>query len=358
VSDPTPHPFPRPPAAPAHELVGPAELLRELVGQTPPLLLDVRPASDRRYVHLEGDRSIPLAELPGRLGELPRERRILVYCHYGGDALRAAELLRKSGFPRVASLEGGIDEYARLERPEIGRYGGAQEADYLLLLQMPRPETGCLAYLLGDPDERTAIAVDPGAEPAPYLAELSLRDWTLAAVVETHTHADHRAGHAALSAKTGAPIYLSGRSPAAYPHRPLTEGEELRFGRHSLTVLETPGHTRDHLSLRVGARVFTGDTLLLGSCGRTDLGDGNPELLWESLTGKLLALPDETEVYPAHYGPRHALAQRYVSTIGFERRTNEALTTGSREAFLKYMTEGWPPKPAEFDRIVAENLAG
>jgi hypothetical protein len=79
--------------------------------------------------------------------------------------------------------------------------------------------------------------------------------------------------------------------------------------------------------------------------------------LFESLTQKLLTLPDVTEVYPAHFGRRHALVERYCSTIGFERVTNEALNQGSRSAFLAYMTEGWPPKPADFDRIVSENLA-
>ncbi|EQD67107.1 beta-lactamase domain protein, partial [mine drainage metagenome] len=176
-------------------------------------------------------------------------------------------------------------------------------------------------------------------------------------IVETHTHADHLAGHAALRAATGAPIYTSHRSPAAYPHRPLTDGEGIRFGREEITVLETPGHTLDHVTLRVREQAFTGDTLLIGSCGRTDLGGGDPDRLYESLTDKLLRLPSATEVYPAHYGAQHALPDRYVSTIGFERRTNEALTLGSREAFLRYMTEGWPPKPAEFDRIVAANLA-
>jgi hydroxyacylglutathione hydrolase len=79
-------------------------------------------------------------------------------------------------------------------------------------------------------------------------------------------------------------------------------------------------------------------------------------MLYESLTGKILRLPDTTEVYPAHFGRRHALAERYCSTVGFERATNEALNQADRATFLAYMTEGWPPKPAEFDRIVAENL--
>ncbi|MCI4334120.1 MAG: MBL fold metallo-hydrolase [Thermoplasmata archaeon] len=353
-----PHPFPRAPSEEPVRLVAAAELVREIDGPDPPVLVDVRPAFERAITHLERDRSIPLAELPSRLSELPRGHRIVVYDHLGAVAVRAAQFLARAGFASVAALEGGIDELARLERPELGRYAAPGAADGVFLVQLPRPSTGCLAYLLADLDERRAIIVDPGAEPEPYLGWLKERAWTLGAIVETHTHADHRAGHAALSARTGARIYLSAQSPAAYPHLRLSQGEELRFGRHAMEILETPGHTQDHLSLRVGGRVFTGDTLLLGSCGRTDLGDGDPERLWESLTQKLLALPAATEVYPAHYGPRHALPQRYVSTIGIERSTNEALTQGSREAFLQYMTSGWPPKPEEFDRIVHENLSG
>jgi sulfur dioxygenase len=130
----------------------------------------------------------------------------------------------------------------------------------------------------------------------------------------------------------------------------------MEIGRAEVVAYETPGHTRDHLTLRVADKAFTGDTLLLGSCGRSDLGDGDPGLLWESLTERILRFPDDTEVFPAHYGRRHALPEKFSSTVGFERRTNEAVLTGSREAFLKYMSEGWPPKPADFDRIVRENL--
>ncbi|MCI4345466.1 MAG: MBL fold metallo-hydrolase [Thermoplasmata archaeon] len=353
-----PHPFPRTVSPGECERIRADELRRYLAGSDRPLLLDVRPTAERTYARIEGDRAIPLAELPSRLEELPKDRRIVAYGHYGEEGASAAKLLCASGFPRSASLEGGIEEYARLVAPEVGRYAPPDAPDGLLLLQLPRLETGCLAYLLADVDEKVAVMLDPGAEPEPYLALLADRGWRLGAIVETHTHADHRAGHAALAARTGAPIYLSHRSPAQYPHRGLTEGEELRFGSHALRVLETPGHTRDHLSLRSAGRVFTGDTLLIGSCGRTDLADGDPELLWESLRTKLLALPDATEVLPAHFGARHALVDRYVSSIGLERRTNEALLLPTREGFLAYMREGWPPKPAEFDRIVGENLAG
>ena len=204
----------------------------------------------------------------------------------------------------------------------------------LWLRQFPRPETGCLAYLVGDRESGTAVVIDPGHDPAPYLRALSEGDWSLAGIVETHTHADHLAGHAALHAKTGAPIFVSRRSPAQYSHRSLSEGDSVPFGADAVGVLETPGHTRDHLTLRVRDKIFTGDTLLIGACGRTDLGDGSPEMLYESLTGKILRFPDTTEVYPAHFGRRHALPERYCSTVGFERATNEALNQADRATFL------------------------
>jgi glyoxylase-like metal-dependent hydrolase (beta-lactamase superfamily II) len=354
----TPHPYVRPPRSGAVPLVAPKELRALLDGPDPPLLVDVRSGSERRLAHLPGDRHLPLDELPHALEGLPRDRAIVLYDHLGFRGRVAAEYLLDRGFGRVAALEGGIEEYSRVVDPSVGRYSDDHRGAELVVRQMPRRDTGCLAYFVGDPVARVAVVIDPGHEVEPYRAALADGGWSLAAIVETHTHADHLAGHAALHAATDAPIFVSHRSPAEYPHRRLAEGEAIPFGSQELVVLETPGHTMDHLTLRLRDQIFTGDTLLLGSCGRTDLGGGSPDRLWESLTGKLLRLPAETEVYPAHFGPHHALPDRFVSTLGFERATNEALLQPTREAFVVYMTEGWPPKPKDFDRIVHANLVG
>jgi glyoxylase-like metal-dependent hydrolase (beta-lactamase superfamily II)/rhodanese-related sulfurtransferase len=353
-----PPPFFRPPRVGAVPLIAPAALFALLASESPPYLLDVRSEAERRIARIPSDHHVPLHALPGALNALPRDRPVVAYDHLGFMAREAVGFLQQHGFPFSAALEGGLDEYARVADPAIPRYDGDTRGVDLVVRQIPRPDSGCLAYFVGDPDEKVGIMIDPGRDVAGYLEFLRGEGWTLDAIVETHTHADHLAGHAAMHAATDAPIFVSHRSPAQYPHRRLTEGEAIRFGRDELRVLETPGHTRDHLTLRVRDKIFTGDTLLLGGCGRTDLGDGSPELLWESLTEKLLALPESTEVYPAHYGARHALAERYVSTLGFERATNEALGQRTREAFLTYMTEGWPPKPANFDSIVKTNLEG
>jgi glyoxylase-like metal-dependent hydrolase (beta-lactamase superfamily II) len=355
---PLPHPYFRPPRVGAAPLVAPRVLRSLLEGVSPPYLLDVRPLAEHEIAALPGDHCIPLHALASSLSSLPHDRPIVAYDHLGHLAREAVGFLQDHGFPFSAALEGGLDEFSRVADPGIPRYDLDSRGVDLVVRQLPRPASGCLAYFVGDPEEKVGIMVDPGREVDPYLAFLRRDEWRLTAIVETHTHADHLAGHAALRAATDAPIYLSHRSPAQYPHRLLTDGEALPFGREELRVLETPGHTRDHLTLRVRDKIFTGDTLLLGSCGRTDLADGSPDLLWESLTEKLLRLPDATEVYPAHYGPAHALADRYVSSLGFEKATNEALTQPSRAAFVSYMTDGWPPKPTSFEQIVKTNLEG
>ena len=353
-----PHPFFRPPRVGAVPLIAPRALLALLESSAPPFLLDVRAESERRIARIPGDHHVPLHTLAASLNSLPRDRPVVAYDHVGFMAREAVGYLQQHGFPFSAALEGGLDEYARTADPAIARYDIDTQGVDLLVRQIPRPDSGCLAYFVGDPDEKVGVMIDPGRDVGGYLEFLKDEGWSLAAIVETHTHADHLAGHSAMHAATDAPIYVSHRSPAQYPHRVLTEGEAVPFGRDEIRILETPGHTRDHLTLRIRDKIFTGDTLLLGSCGRTDLADGSPDLLWESLTDKLLHLPESTEVYPAHYGSHHALAERYVSTLGFERATNEALGQPTREAFLAYMTEGWPPKPVHFDSIVRTNLEG
>ena len=360
VSDPAngpPHPFPENWADPSEPGVEPRDLAMTLASPNPPLLLDIRSGDERALASFPETLWIPLEELPRRVAEVPRDRAVVVFDSFGHHSNHAVRILYHAGHPWVAELKGGFDGYARDVDPTLPRFVDAPEPDPVLLFQLPRPATGCLAYLLGDAAQREAVVIDPGADPDPYLAILREHNWRLRAIVETHTHADHLAGHARLHERTDAPIWLGRRSPAEYPHRSLAEGDHLEFGDTSITTIETPGHTRDHVSLLMGSKLFTGDTLLVGSCGRTDLGDGDPEALWESLRTKLQSLPPTTEVLPAHFGAHHALPERFSSTLAVESATNDALRLATREEFLRYMTEGWPPRPDDFDAIVRQNLA-
>src|SRR5690242_10899126 len=177
----------------------------------------------------------------------------------------------------------------------------------------------CLAhasYLIGDEETRTAAVVDPQRDVQRYLEAADRHGLKIRHVFLTHLHADFIAGHLELRNLTGAKIYLGARAQAEYAFTPMKDGDTLDFGKVRLKALETPGHTSESISLLVcdlardernPCAVLTGDTLFIGDVGRPDLRASlgwKPEdlarLLYASLHAKILGLPDNTLVYPAH----------------------------------------------------------
>jgi glyoxylase-like metal-dependent hydrolase (beta-lactamase superfamily II) len=137
-------------------------------------------------------------------------------------------------------------------------------------------------------------------------------------------------------------------SDAPYVDLKVDDGDVIRCGHVEFRVLHTPGHTEDSTCLLVGDRLFTGDTLLIGGCGRTDLPGGNPEKQYESLR-RLTALGDQIQVFPAHdYKPAY-------STLGEEKKNNSRMAIGSREEFVRFMTSLHPPLPRKFQLALEHN---
>ncbi|HEU5315091.1 MAG TPA: MBL fold metallo-hydrolase, partial [Chloroflexota bacterium] len=235
----------------------------------------------------------------------------------------------------------------------------------MIFRQVLYPATGCASYLLGCLSEETLAVVDPHeALVDEYVGRAAAAEARIVAIVETHVHADHRSGARALAEKTGAPIYLHAAADVDYAREAVRDGDVIELGNTLLRVAHTPGHTPDSMTL-LGADkkrgtddvwfALTGDTLFVGDAGRPDLyGDGSAEdfaaQLYGSLYGRLLALEDHVEVWPAHFlgsACGKGMSGKPASTIGFERRWNAALRLGSREAFVRHMLEGLPPAPAE-----------
>lgn len=228
---------------------------------------------------------------------------------------------------------------------------------------------GCLAhasYLIADEATGTAVAVDPQRDVDQYVEDAARHGFTLRYVFLTHFHADFLAGHLELRDRAGAAICLGARASAEYAFKPMKEGECLDFGQVRLEVLETPGHSPESICLLVYDlvrsrqrpwAVLTGDTLFIGDVGRPDLraslGWSSEELaglLYDSVQ-KLLALPDDTLVYPAHGAGSlcgKSLASETVSTIGVQRRYNYALQPMSREEFILLVTADQPDAPPYF----------
>jgi hydroxyacylglutathione hydrolase len=234
---------------------------------------------------------------------------------------------------------------------------------------------GCLAhasYLVGS--EGVAAVIDPQRDVDIYIDAAKQKGLKIEHVIETHLHADFVSGHHELAQRTGARIYLGAGSGATFPHTAVKDGDSIQFGNCRFDFLQTPGHTIESVCIAMTElaepsrprAVFTGDTLFVGDVGRPDLsGDRTPQelaaMLYKSLHEKLLNLPDETEIFPAHGAGSlcgRQMGSERSSTIGKERRTNYALQAPTCEEFIRLLTDSLPPRPEYFGREVELNRQG
>jgi hydroxyacylglutathione hydrolase len=222
----------------------------------------------------------------------------------------------------------------------------------MLFRQFLHEPLAAASYLIGCVAAGEAIVVDPGLPAESYVLFAADKGLRITHVIETHLHADYVSSGRALAALTGATIVLPDRAEARFTHQPLADGEELQIGKVMLRALHTPGHTPEHTSYLVfdtprAAQpwfVLTGDCLFVGDVGRADLIDlpnTGPDPLYTSIFERLLSLPDDVEIFPAHYGGSacggKAMSGKVSSTIGFERRFNWALQAPDRAAFTQWV---------------------
>lgn len=229
---------------------------------------------------------------------------------------------------------------------------------------------GCLAhasYMIADEGKKIAAVIDPQRDVEQYLKDAEANGFQIRYVFLTHFHADFVAGHIELRNKTGAKIYLGETAKAEYDFTPVKDGDVVEFGRVRLSILETPGHTPEGISLlvydldksdRTPQSVLTGDTLFIGDVGRPDLlasigatADELADMLFDSLHNKLMKLRDDTLVYPAHGAGSlcgKQLSNEEVSTIGDQRKYNYALQPMGKDAFKRLVTADQPDAPDYF----------
>jgi glyoxylase-like metal-dependent hydrolase (beta-lactamase superfamily II)/rhodanese-related sulfurtransferase len=213
---------------------------------------------------------------------------------------------------------------------------------------------GCKSYLFGCAETRAAVLIDPELSLIDhYLGSASQHGVHVRYVVDTHTHADHFSASRELSKRLGAPAAMHRLSPAPYADLRLDDGDMLIVGQLRVNVLHTPGHTRDSMCLVAPDRVFTGDTLLIGGTGRTDLPTGDPHALFESLFEKVLKLPPDTLVFPAH-----DYKGRTSSTIGAEIADNPRLQKKVRADFVAMMEKLDLAAPTHLTEALRTNMTG
>ena len=243
--------------------------------------------------------------------------------------------------------------------------------------QLLNDESGCASYLLGCKSRGQLAVVDPHVDLVDeYVALADAQGVPIVAVFETHVQADHVSGLPGLTARTGAAAYLPAGAGVEFDHHPLRDGEVVHLGNTEFQAIATPGHAQAHHAYLVTdhARaddpwmVLTGDALLVGDAGRPDLhahGENSVEemarSLYRSLTETLQSQPDHLIKYPAHYSGSvcgRGLSAHPASTIGFERRHNQALQHDSEEAFVESLIHDIPPAPERQAEIVTANRAG
>jgi hydroxyacylglutathione hydrolase len=233
--------------------------------------------------------------------------------------------------------------------------------------QILHTDKACASYLVGCPTRGVCAVIDPQGDPQAYASQVQENGMILESVVETHIHADHVSCARELAALTKAALYFGPGADVCFPHLTLADTETLKVGNRRIQALHTPGHTAEHICLLVDEWfVLTGDTLFVGDVGRVDLAlDSSPASdvpdcalkLHRSLQ-RLLALPDWTEVYPAHFAGSvcgRGMDGKPISTIGRERRANPALRL-SEDAFMTFQTQNVPVLPADFQAIKRLNL--
>jgi hydroxyacylglutathione hydrolase len=238
----------------------------------------------------------------------------------------------------------------------------------VLFRQFVDDDLGCASYLIGDESSGRAVVVDPAFAIEPYVDEAERRGVRIERVLETHNHADHVSGHGRLALEHGATVAIHPAADPEYSFEPLEDGAEVEVGEVAVRVLHTPGHRPEHCAFAIADRsraeepwlVLTGDSLLVGDAARPDLAVGAREGaqgLFHSLR-RLCELADGVEVYPGHVAGSlcgAATSSKASTTIGFERRFNEALAQTDEDEFVARATSARTPRPPNLERIVDLN---
>ncbi len=190
-----------------------------------------------------------------------------------------------------------------------------------------------MSYIVAEGPAGAGAVIDATGDLSRILNVIEAEGLRIAYILATHSHPDHTSGNGKLAAETGAKI-AAHRLASIKKDIALDDGAVLKVGSLDIRVIHTPGHSRDGVCYLVGKALFSGDTLFVGECGRTDMAGGDAGALYDSLFGRLMKLPDDIEVYPGHdYGSRP------TSTIGQERKTNYVLEPRTRQEFIEFMAE-------------------
>ena len=222
----------------------------------------------------------------------------------------------------------------------------------MLFRQLFDKASSTFTYLIASAKGREALIIDPVLENVEqYIKLLNELDLKLVKVIDTHIHADHVTGASKLKDKTKCITIMGDHTPADSVEIKVKDGELIKLDQLELRAIYTPGHTSDSFSFLMNNYLFSGDTLLINGTGRTDFQNGNAKDAYDSIFNKLLKLPDETLLYPAH-----DYKGENVSTIGKEKKLNPRLQVENVNQYIEIMNDLNLQKPVSLDFNISSNL--
>jgi len=329
------------------------------------IVLDIRLAADRATWAIPGSLHIDAyADLKAHNAHaldgvsLPADVPVVTVCNSGYTSQIASKQLKARGI-EAHSLEGGMQAWSlSWNTADISVPGSDAQ-----VIQIRRVGKGCLSYLIGS--EKETVVIDASLKPEVYMSIASSHGWSIAAVLDTHIHADHLSRSRVLAELSGATVYLPNQERVMYAFTPLRHGSIIKIGEASLMVIQTPGHTAESMSYLLDRQaLFTGDTLFLQGVGRPDLHATTEEtrlhaqLLHHSLHHHLLLLPARTLVLPGHTNtPTPFDKIPLTATLGDLRNKVELLRLPESE-FVDALVARIPPVPPNHERIIELNEAG
>lgn len=336
----------------AHTIISPEELWSKIKKKEDDLVLvDVRQPDEFSDFKIQGSINIPLSELFNKesLSKIPKGKQVVTICPHGNRSMVAAFALARNGIDAL-SLAGGLAGWGQVLNPQI------ITREKATILQVEKIGKGCLSYIVGSKGE--AIVIDPVYPAEKYVEFAKNEGLQIVKVIDTHQHADHVSAARDLAKLTNSKLYMSKYEQYDFESNRVGDGDVIDMGKSKMRVIHTPGHTGGSLSYLLDEKyVFTGDILFVEGIGRPDLRNKAKEFandLYDTLHNKLLTLPNETMVLPAHHGEQ-TLSKNGTYYTSIKEAKNLSILGLLHDTFTEKVVGTTLPRPMNYEKIIQIN---
>ena len=334
-----------------HTIISPEELWSKIKKKEDLVLVDVRQPDEFSDFKIQGSINIPLPELFNKesLNKIPQGKQVVAICPHGNRSMVAAFALARNGIDAL-SLAGGLAGWGQVLNPQI------ITREKVTILQVEKIGKGCLSYIIGSKGE--AIVIDPVYPAEKYVEFTRDEGLQIVKVIDTHQHADHVSAARDLAELTNSKLYMSKYEQYDFESNRVGDGDIIDIGKSRMRVIHTPGHTGGSLSYLLDEKyVFTGDILFVEGIGRPDLRNKAKEFaneLYDTLHEKLIILPNDTMVLPAHHGEQTVSKNgTYCTTI--KEAKNLSILELAHDIFIEKVIGTTLPRPINYEKIIQIN---